>query len=52
MFAAFAAGAQSTGMTAGWIDDVTGVLSSLLVLPGVVAVSALLGPVAPLVESR
>ncbi len=45
MFAAFAAGARSTGMTAGWINDVTGVLSSLLVLPGVVAVSALLGPV-------
>ena len=35
MFASFAAGARSTGMTLGWINDVTGVITLPLALPGV-----------------
>ena len=35
MFAAFAGGARSTGMTLGWINDVTGVVTLPLALPGV-----------------
>lgn len=35
MFAAFAGGARSTGMTLGWINDVTGVITLPLALPGV-----------------
>jgi len=37
MFAAFAAGARSTGMTLGFINDVTGVITLPLALPGVLA---------------
>lgn len=37
MFAAFAAGARSLGMTLGWINDVTGVVTLPLALPGVLA---------------
>ena len=35
MFAAFAGGARSSGMTLGWINDVTGVVTLPLALPGV-----------------
>lgn len=37
MFAAFAAGARSLGITLGWINDVTGVVTLPLALPGVLA---------------
>jgi hypothetical protein len=40
MFAAFAAGARSTGMALGWINDVTGVVTLPLALPGVLALHA------------
>lgn len=37
MFAAFAAGARSTGMTLGWINDVTGIVTLPIALPGILA---------------
>jgi SAM-dependent methyltransferase len=37
MFAAFAIGAQAAGMSFGFVNDVLGLVTSLLVLPGVVA---------------
>lgn len=37
MFAAFAAGARSLGMTLGWVNDVTGVVTLPLAVPGVLA---------------
>ena len=44
MFAAFAAGARSTGMTLGWINDVTGVITLPIALPGVLALHARVRP--------
>jgi hypothetical protein len=44
MFAAFAAGARSLGMTLGWINDVTGVITLPLALPGVLALHRRLRP--------
>jgi hypothetical protein len=37
MFAAFAAGARSTGMTLGFINDLTGVVTLPIALPGILA---------------
>jgi hypothetical protein len=37
MFAAFAAGARSLGMTLGWVNDITGIVTLPLALPGVLA---------------
>lgn len=44
MYAAFAAGARSTGMTLGWVNDVTGVVTLPLALPGMLALHARLRP--------
>jgi hypothetical protein len=44
MFAAFAAGARSTGMTLGWVNDVTGVITLPLALPGVLALHRRMRP--------
>ena len=44
MFAAFAAGARSTGMALGWINDVTGVVTLPLALPGMLALHARIRP--------
>ena len=44
MFAAFAAGAQSTGMALGWVNDVTGVITFPLALPGMFALHARIRP--------
>ncbi len=44
MFAAFAAGARSTGMALGWINDVTGVVTFPLALPGMFALHARIRP--------
>ncbi len=44
MFAAFAAGARSTGMTLGWINDVTGVVTLPLAVPGILALHAQVRP--------
>ena len=41
MFVAFGAGAQSTGMTLGFVNDTLGCVSCLLALPAVVAIHAL-----------
>jgi hypothetical protein len=46
MFAAFAAGARSTGMALGWINDVTGVVTLPLAVPGMLALHARIRPVA------
>jgi hypothetical protein len=50
MFAAFAAGAQSTGMTLGFVNDMLGWVSCLLALPAVVAIHALVRRVAPMLS--
>lgn len=50
MFASFAAGATSPGLVFGWINDVSGVVAALLMLPLVVAVHVLLRPHAPIVN--
>ena len=44
MFAAFAAGARSTGMTLGWINDFTGVVTLPIALPGILALHARVRP--------
>jgi hypothetical protein len=44
MFAAFAAGARSTGMTLGFINDVTGVVTLPIALPGILALHARVRP--------
>jgi len=44
MFAAFAAGARSTGMTLGWINDITGVVTLPIALPGILALHARVRP--------
>jgi hypothetical protein len=44
MFAAFAAGARSTGMTLGLVNDITGVVTLPLALPGVLRLHALVRP--------
>ena len=50
MFASFAAGATSPGLVFGWINDVSGVVAALLMLPLVVAVHVLLRPHAPILS--
>jgi hypothetical protein len=47
MFAAFAAGQRSAGMALGWVNDVTGVVTLPLAVPGMVALHARLRPHAP-----
>ena len=47
MFIAFGAGARSTGMTLGFVNDTLGWVSCLLALPAVVAIHALVRRVAP-----
>lgn len=44
MFAAFAAGARPTGMTLGWVNDVTGVITLPLAVPGMFVLHALIRP--------
>lgn len=44
MFAAFAAGARSAGMTLGWVNDVTGVVTLPLALPGMLALHERIRP--------
>ena len=44
MFAAFAAGARSLGMTLGWVNDITGVITLPMALPGVLALHARVRP--------
>jgi hypothetical protein len=44
MYAAFAAGARSTGMTLGWINDVTGVITLPIALPGILELHARVRP--------
>ncbi len=44
MYASFAVGATSGGLVFGWINDVSGVVAALLMLPLVVAVHVLLRP--------
>ena len=44
MFAAFGAGARSAGMAFGWVNDVTGVVTLPLALPGMLALHARLRP--------
>jgi hypothetical protein len=44
MFAAFAAGARSLGMTLGWVNDVTGIVTLPLALPGVLALHSRVRP--------
>lgn len=44
MYASFALGATSGGLVFGWINDVSGVVAALLMLPLVVAVHVLLRP--------
>ena len=47
MFAAFAAGAQATGMTLGFVNDVTGVVTPILAAPAIVVVGRILGTRSP-----
>ena len=47
MFVAFGAGARSTGMTLGFVNDTFGWVSCLLALPAVVAIHALARRAAP-----
>lgn len=51
MFAAFAAGAQSTGMTLGVINDVTGIVTPILAAPAVMIVSRLVAERRPAVAA-
>jgi hypothetical protein len=44
MFAAFGAGARSAGMALGWANDVTGVVTLPLALPGMLALHARIRP--------
>jgi hypothetical protein len=44
MFAAFGAGARSLGMTLGWINDVTGVVTMPIALPGMLALHERIRP--------
>lgn len=44
MYAAFAGGARSAGMALGWVNDVTGVVTLPLALPGMLALHARLRP--------
>jgi hypothetical protein len=44
MFTAFAAGARPAGMAFGWVNDVTGVVTLPLALPGVLALHARVRP--------
>jgi hypothetical protein len=44
MFTAFAAGARSLGMTLGWVNDVTGVVTLPLALPGILALHSRVRP--------
>ena len=46
MFAAFAAGARSLGMTLGFVNDLTGVVTLPLALPGVLALHSRVRPAA------
>jgi len=48
MFVSFAVGGTSNGLVFGWINDVSGVVAALLMLPLVVAVHVLLRPHAPI----
>lgn len=50
MFVSFAVGATSIGLVFGWINDVSGVVAALLMLPLVVAVHVLLRPHAPILS--
>ena len=50
MFVSFAVGATSIGLIFGWINDVSGVVAALLMLPVVVAVHVLLRPHAPIMS--
>ena len=44
MFGAFAIGARSAGMTLGWMNDVTGVVTLPLAIPGLIVLHARLRP--------
>lgn len=44
MFAAFGVGARSAGMAFGWVNDVTGVVTLPLALPGMLALHARIRP--------
>lgn len=44
MYTAFATGARSTGLTAGWINDVTGIVTMPIALPGMLALHARIRP--------
>jgi hypothetical protein len=44
MFAAFAAGARPAGMALGWVNDVTGVVTLPLALPGMLALHSRIRP--------
>ena len=44
MFAAFGAGARSAGMALGWVNDVTGVVTLPLAVPGMLALHARIRP--------
>ena len=44
MYAAFAAGARSTGMTLGWINDVSAIVTMPLALPGMLALHTRIRP--------
>jgi hypothetical protein len=44
MFAAFAAGARSLGMTLGWVNDVTAIVTLPLALPGILALHSRVRP--------
>jgi hypothetical protein len=44
MYAGFAMGARQTAMTIGWVNDVTGIVTLPLAIPGIVAFHARLRP--------